>query len=414
MANSILTPTVITKESLVVLHQKANFLGNIHRGYDDSFGVDGGKIGRSLKIRQPNEFEVVDGATLGSQDVIERSDTLTIDAQKHVPFSFDTQELSLDIDEFSARYVDPAVSALVSKVESLVLAARILDVPNFYDGVGAAVDMQEVTQAGKILTDNLAPSAQRCYLHSTTSNADLIDNLKGLFNDQGQLKRQYKEGQLGRIGGFDHFENTHMPRHTMGTSAEGDTGWNINNASTEVASAAEVAAGIQTLTVDTGTTTLVAGDIITIENVYAVHPESKVSTGALKQFVVIGDDTAGDPLEAGGTALQISPPIIASGGRQNVDAAAADNAAINKVGGGNATTMEQNLAFHKDAFAFGTANLVMPDGVDFKAQEQLDGVGLRVIRQYTIANDSFPCRIDIMYGSVTQRPTTACRIGHNS
>jgi len=60
-----------------------------------------------------------------------------------------------------------------------------------------------------------------------------------------------------------------------------------------------------------------------------------------------------------------------------------------------------------------TADLVMPKGVDFAARESLDGISVRVVRQYDINNDQFPCRIDILYGYKTIRPELACRIHNN-
>ena len=77
MANSLLTPSIITKEALSVLHQKLNFVGTINRQYDDQYAKSGAKIGNDLKIRLPNQFSVRTGATLSSQDVTEQSVTLT-------------------------------------------------------------------------------------------------------------------------------------------------------------------------------------------------------------------------------------------------------------------------------------------------------------------------------------------------
>ena len=71
------------------------------------------------------------------------------------------------------------------------------------------------------------------------------------------------------------------------------------------------------------------------------------------------------------------------------------------------------MAYHKDAFAFATADLVMPKGVDFAAREVFDGISRRIIRDYDINNDNFPCRLDILYGFKAVRPELACRGGFN-
>ena len=57
-----------------------------------------------------------------------------------------------------------------------------------------------------------------------------------------------------------------------------------------------------------------------------------------------------------------------------------------------------------------TADLEMPKGVDFAAREVYDGISLRVVRQYDIVNDKFPCRIDVLFGQKTVRPGWACRL----
>jgi hypothetical protein len=53
----------------------------------------------------------------------------------------------------------------------------------------------------------------------------------------------------------------------------------------------------------------------------------------------------------------------------------------------------------------------MPKGVDFAHREVYDGISLRVVRNYDIVNDKFPCRIDVLFGYKTVRPAWACRVG---
>jgi hypothetical protein len=51
--------------------------------------------------------------------------------------------------------------------------------------------------------------------------------------------------------------------------------------------------------------------------------------------------------------------------------------------------------------------------VDFVAREVMDGISMRVVRQYDINNDKFPTRLDVLYGYKTLRPQLAARL-HNS
>lgn len=408
MASSYLTDDIIAKEALMILHQKCNFIGTVVHDYDDSFAQKGAKIGDTLRIRLPNEYTVRTGRVMNVQDTTEQKVSLTVNNYKGVDLEFDDDDLTLSIDKFAELYLEPAMSVLAANIESDFLTNVIKDVYNFHDGVSAANDFDNVSSAAQLLTENLAPLSQRSMLHSPIGMKGLVNDTKSLFQDSTGIAKQYREGLMGRMGGFDHYENTLVPSHTTGTAAEGDTGYNINNGSGESASAAEIAAGVQTLTVNTGTKTFKEGDIITIDNVYAVHPETKVSTGSLKRFVITAD--AG----ATATSLTISPPIITSGGRQNVDAAAANGAAINKIGGGASATWKQSLAYHKSAFAFATADLEMPKGTDMASRQVLDGISMRLVRDWDQTNASFPTRIDVLYGYVSLRPQLACRIGHNT
>jgi hypothetical protein len=139
--------------------------------------------------------------------------------------------------------------------------------------------------------------------------------------------------------------------------------------------------------------------------VFEVHPETKAVTSRLQQFVVAADAT----MTTTTGAITVSPAMVATGAAQNINALPADTAAITFVGSAS-TGYEQEMAFHRDAFAFATAELVMPRGVDFAAREVFDGVSMRIVRAYDINHDLFPCRIDVLYGYKTIRPQMACRI----
>ena len=67
----------------------------------------------------------------------------------------------------------------------------------------------------------------------------------------------------------------------------------------------------------------------------------------------------------------------------------------------------------RSSFTFATADLVLPQGVHFAGREVLDGVSMRIVRNYDINNDLFPCRLDILYGYKTVRPELAVRVHNN-
>ena len=398
MPNALLTPTAVTRKALQVLHQKLNFIGSINRQYDDSFAKSGAKIGDSLKIRLPNQYTVRSGANLSAQDTNEQSTTLTVSTQKGVDVNFSSAELTLSLDDFSDRILEPAMSVLAATMEADALNMA-LDVYNAVNNVGSAITLNKALAARKILVDNLAPGNERTLLLNTQDNLDLVDGLKGLFQDSAEIAKQYREGAVGRTAGFGTiYENTLLASQATGTAAS-VTGYTVNGAVT--------ANGTSAVTVQTGTTTFKKGDVFTVAGCFRVHPETKADTGALQQFVVTADYAGG----AG--SLSFAPAIYTSGGAQNVTAGGMPNTgAITKVGGASAV-YRPSLAFHKDAFTFATADLVMPQGVDFAARENYDGLAMRIVRQYAISTDTMPCRIDVLYGYKTLRAQLAARILSN-
>lgn len=398
MPNSLLTPTAVTRKALQILHQKLNFVGSINRQYDDSFAKAGAKIGDSLKIRLPNEYVVRTGANLSTQDTAELSTTLQVATQKGVDLTFSSTELTLSLDDFADRIIEPAMAVLAANIEADALSMA-LDVYQAVNNVGNPLTLNKALTARKILVDALAPTSDRTLLLNTQDNLDLVDGLKGLFQDSTEIAKQYRDGMVGRTAGFGSiYENTLLASQTTGTAVSA-TGYTVNGAVTTN--------GSSTVTLAAGATTFKKGDVFTVVGCNRVHPETKADTGVLQQFVVTADYAGG----AGN--MSFAPAIYTTTGRQNVTAGGMPNgAALVKVGAAS-TVYKPSLAYHKNAFTFATADLLMPEGVDWSAREVFDGISMRIVRQYAISTDTFPCRLDVLYGYKTMRAQLACRILSN-
>ncbi|MBK9497026.1 MAG: hypothetical protein IPO08_21445 [Xanthomonadales bacterium] len=395
MANTILTPTAVTRKAAMILHQKLNFIGSIDRQYDDSFARKGAKIGDTLKIRMPNEYTVRTGMNMSAQNTSETSVDLTMATVKGVDMNFTSDELTLDIDDFSERIIEPAMSVLAANIEADALSMRT-QVYNLYDGDAAAFSFTSASTARQILSDNLAPMSQRTLLMNTGHSTKFQIDTKGLFHDSEAIKKQYRDGIIGRTAGFENiYENTLLLPHQTGTAAK-TTSYTISGAVTTNGSVAATLTG--------AATTFKAGDVFTVAGCYRVHPETKVSTGVLQQFVVTADCT---------TAMTFTPALYTSGPRQNVVAAGmANSSAVVKVGAGASETLTESLVYHKSAFAFVTADLPLPEGVDWARREVVDGISVSLVRDFQVSDRSFPCRLDVLYGYKAIRPQLAARI-HN-
>jgi hypothetical protein len=398
MANTLLTPTQVTRKALTILHQKARFIGSINRQYDDQFAGSGasvnGKIGPILKIRTPNRYTVRSGAVMSVQDTPETSIDLTVSTQKGVDVNFTSQDLTLSLDDFSERILEPAMSVLAANIEADALSMR-KDVYNQVNNTGSAATFAKLLAGRKQMVDGLTPDGDWTALLCTQDNVDLVDSLKGLFNNQASISKQYRDGVMGNTAGFDFMESTILGQQTRGS---GNGSYVVTTTVTTQ--------GQATVDVQTGTGTIKAGEIITIASVNRVHPETKASTGALHQFV----NTIDSP--GGSVTLTISPAMYTTGALQNIDAFPQATAAVS-IAGTASTNYGQSLLYHKDAFAFVTADLILPKNQHFAAREVIDGISMRIWQGTDIVNDKFPCRIDVLYGYKTLRPQLASRLANN-
>ena len=124
MANSLVTIDMVTREALRIAHEKSQFIGTTDRQYDSSYANTGAKIGSALRVRRPNQYTRTTGSrVMDIQDTVEATGTITLATQDHVDMRFNSAELALSLDELSKRYIEPAMSVLISGVESDYTAA---------------------------------------------------------------------------------------------------------------------------------------------------------------------------------------------------------------------------------------------------------------------------------------------------
>lgn len=398
MANSLLSPTIITREALRYLHNNLNFIANINKQYDPQFANSGaspsGKIGPTLTIRMPNQFSVRTGWNRSNQDITESSQTLTVSTVKGVDFTFSQNDLTLTIDEFGARYLKPAMATLAANIEADALN-MVLDVYNAVDDNANPITYKDVVLGRKLLNQFLAPDdGERVWLAASGHVPSYLDAIKGLFNPQETVSKPYLTGKIGKVNGFNAYENTILPAFQSGTALAATT-YTVNGANQTGS----------TVTVATGATTFKKGDIITFAGCNAINPETKAAYTYLQQFVVTADYAGG----AGN--LAISPAIVTSGAAQNVSASPTNGGAVSKIGGGASALYTQSVLFHPDAFTFVTADLVDPSKYGaFGARQRMDNISMTLAQQYSISDATIPARIDVLYGYKTLRPQLAARV----
>ena len=398
MANSLLTIDMITRKSLEILENNLVLTRNVNRQYDDSFAVEGAKIGSTLRIRLPDRALVTDGAALQVQADNEQFTTLTVSSQKHIGVNFTSAELTMQLDDFAERVLKPRVSQLASSVDA--------DVATSYKGIYNTVGSPGTTpatslvllQANQKLNEFATPMDQRYATVNPAANAGLVEGMKGLFNPTGTISRQFKNGMMGEgILGLDEINMS----QSISNHTNGDWGTAITVTSTVATE------GQATLPISfTGSSkTWNVGDVFTIAGVFAVNPQTRQSTGSLQQFVVTAAVTGSST-----ATLDISPALYTAGNALATVFSFPQAGAVVTMVGSATVSYPQNLIYHKDAISFATADLLLPQGVDMASRQVHNGISLRIVRQYDINNDRLPCRIDVLYGFSAIRPVTAVRL----
>lgn len=397
-SNTLLTPTVIAKEALMMLMNNLVMGKLVHRQYKNEFK----KVGTTIDVRLPNRFTVTKAQARSNEDITEYKETFAVTTQAHTSWAFSSVELTMTIEEYSKRYISPAAAELANTVD--------YDLTGLYDDVFSLKGTPGTTPSNfsdlgdcqQVLDELAAPNPRVCVLNPA-AHWSMADGLKGTFA-QRPANDILTKGYLGTIANLDIHMDQNIRRHTTGdiindtiayddTCAEGDT--------------SVVCDGFTVSTSDA----VLAGDVFTIDSVDAVNPKNRVSTGQLKQFVSLNDE---DSDSGGHCTIDVmsstGPGLRSTGSWTNVSALPAEDALVTFVGT-EATEYPQNLIFHPNAFGLVTLPLAMPANTwGARITDKQMGMSIRVVKAYDIDADEEIIRLDILYGVTTLYPELACRL----
>lgn len=412
--NVYLTDDVIAKEAMKVLKNSLVAARLVHRDHESRLGT---KLGGKISIRKPQRFKSTSGRTLGIQPMVDQSVAVNVDNQENIGLNFTTNDRTLSIEQFSERYIKPAVTQMAHKVDlSIVNEAK----NRFFfssGSPGTAVDHEEFIDAAAYMSMVGVPDDGMC--HNLLNPLDAASYRKALtgISNEAMVKKAIERQYLGYIANSRSYETAQMVSHTVG--ALGGTPL--------VDGASQTGFGAtQTLNIDGASTSVtdwaLAGDTFTIAGVYEINPQTYQSTGRLQRFVVTED---ADSDGSGDVALTISPSIndgnvtttdtegntVSLAAYQNVDAAAADNAALTFIGTAG-TTYRQNLIMHRDAIALAVIDLEMPRSapVAERVKDEDTGLSMLMTAQYNITDAEETYRLDVLWAVDAVYPELGHRV----
>jgi hypothetical protein len=414
IANTLLTRQEITREALMVLRNNTVVIPHFYRDLDQEFGKKGGKIGATINVRKPPRAVGRDGATYTPETMADVQVPVTINKQSGVDFEFSTADKYLSLDDFRNRYLEPYMIALANKLDAYAATvavqntANVVGTPGSTPGIGNTNSLLLYSQAGQKIDEAGFPlKGGRTLVITPAARVGWINDNKGLYNPQGSISGQWETGQIADALGYNWFVDQNMPAQTIGALGGTPAVVGAGQTGTSLATNGWTA---------TRTGILQIGDVISIAGVYAVNPQTRVSTGSLMNFTV---QAIANSDGTGASTLTIFPAITPTGQYQNVSNSPGAGALIQVYGtaaGGQGALAgvqtRQALLWHKQAFAWVSFPGDVPNGVDmgYEDRDEDIGVSMRFLRIFDGVYDKWTNRFDVYYGVGVLYAEGACRI----
>lgn len=401
MSNVLATNSIIAKSALAILKNQLTFSANVNRKWEDTFTENmsrGYAPGQTIQIKRPPRYTYRAGRVAVPQSTVETTIPLTL-SQGGCDLSFTSAERTLSLTALEDK-IAAAIAPVANEIDRQGLQLAHYATFNTINPTGTlpttqALAIQAMTDMNTRLDEMAAPRimGQRTFINAPRVNGSMVQGMAGLFNNAQAIDKQFNSGVLVPSFGLKMGMDQNVDTHTNGTQVV--TGTAIAGAGQTGAAIAVAATG----------GTITRGTVITLPGVFAVNPQSRISTGVLAQFVVTAD------LPAGATSIPISPALVTSGAFQNVTASPTSGSNFLIVGAAS-TSYQTNVAYHKDAFTLAMVPMWAPEGgkgVIGVHQETSDGFSVKVTEFYDGTNDVAITRIDVLFGWAATYPELSAK-----
>lgn len=399
MSNTLVTCSVVAKESLAILENMLGFSANVNRDWEDEFTGNmsrGYAPGSTINIKKPPRYTYRAGRVAVPQSTVESTIPLTL-SQGGTDLNFTSSERTLSLTKLESK-LQAAMATVANEIDRQGLELAHTSVFNALNSAYTAPNTQAlaigaITDINRRLDEMGAPrDRQRALSLSPALNANFVTGMAGMFNSQATISKQFGSGVMVDSLGLSYHMDQNVATHANGAA----TATNINGANQTGSSVTVVAVAAGTLS---------KGTVITLPGVYAVNPQSRQSTGVLAQFVVTAD------VAQGATTIPISPAIVTSGAFQNVTASPTTGSPY-VIFGAASTNYSCSVGYHKDAFTLASVPMWAPPGgkgVIDVAQESYKGLNIKVTEFYDGVNDNSIMRLDVLFGWAATYPELAVK-----
>lgn len=354
MPNTLLTPDIIAREALIVLENNMVMANLVHRDYSDEFA----QVGDTITVRKPAKFTAKNfTGTISRQDATEGSVAVKIDRHRDVSFDVTSKEMTLDIRDFSAQLLSPAMRAIAQAVDEDLLN-EAANVSASVTGTASPTNLADIANLSKTMDIAKVPLDMRRLVLNPTHKYRyaLTDNLsKVAYAGSGETLRN---AELGRVYTLDTYMDQNCPDTLAATAG---------TATTYKVSGTKGAVVVALSSVSAATATVKKGDGFILGG-YRYH------------------------FTADATAVSSAVAEVGIDAELVADYTNADAYLLNK---------PHSLAFHRNALALVTRPLALPMGASKAAIVSHDGLGIRVVYGYDQDTKKDTVSLDIIYGIKT-------------
>jgi hypothetical protein len=396
VANQFIFPDWVAPEALRLLTNQLQ----VAQFFDTSYNKEYTKefpVGEVVRVKLPQRFLIREGLGYSPQPINRINTTVTCNQIFGVDFEWDDFEGALRMErskqEISEQYLKPAMAQIAQEIDTRAALFAYQNANNIVGVLGTDPSTSTTfMQARQRMKELACPAGSKVgMIVPPAVNTSLVPALQALFNPSDEISREFKEGSLGKLWGFDWYESMSLFSHTAGTWAGAVTVSGANQSGTSLVITA------------TAGDTFNVGDVFSILNVNLVNPMTrrKLSTVA-KTFVITTPLTAAGG--AGADTINFSPAIFGPGSQyQNVDALPASGAALTLFPGTsspNGKSGAQAVWIHPEAFALVGVKLESPTSTEIckQSRDPKTGIPIRFVRAWDPVQSKFINRWDTVIG----------------
>ena len=356
MQNTFLTPEVVANEALMCLTGNLVMADLVHRDYADEFV----SVGDTISIRKPAKFVAKNFTGITEpQDLTEGSVSVKLDRFRDVTVAVTSKQMSLDIADFSAQVVQPAMQAIAQAIDQDLLAVATEKASRYVPGTEEATDLSDIATLAKHLDMAKAPVQNRSLvLHPEHKyRYALTENLSNVSyaGDNETLR----DALLGKVYTLDTYMDQNAPD-----------------------SASQLPGNVQSFKVTGG-----KGDsAVTVSGL--VGGTIEAGDGFIYDGYLYRFENGGDGL------LAIDQPLMSDLNKTDVTVVNAPH----------------SLAFHRNAIALVSRNLALPMGNSNAAYASAGGLGVRVVYDYDASTKTDKISFDVIYGIKDLEPSLICAL----